>query len=256
MAEARRKLNGAFQHSRPGEHSAYGYRPHTNSAAGPRPPCRRRGTRRAPRIPRVVAQAPDVRALATVSPMDLKADESADARPGAIEPLDTLLARPLTEMTVDELMALNAELEARGIRIYNSVPWEVIGPLMAATGIYSKTFLETLAKHNADALIEAVTTRILKNGETIASACRHQDGMRPTSSSRADCPTKPGSRCSTWTSPPKRYAARPCGGTAASWPGEPRNRPRAPGITQSDIGDDRSRLPLPAARRGDSAPDA
>lgn len=100
--------------------------------------------------------------------MDVKSDESAGARPKAVEPLDTLLDRPLTEMSVDELMALKAELEARGIRIHNGIPWEVVAPLGAATAIYSKTFLETLAKHNAEALIKAAATRILKRGETIA----------------------------------------------------------------------------------------
>lgn len=51
---------------------------------------------------------------------------------------------------------------ARGIRIYNSIPWEVV-PLAAATAIYSKTFLETLAKHNAEALLDAVHARVGKN---------------------------------------------------------------------------------------------
>ena len=98
--------------------------------------------------------------------MDLKSDESADTRPEAVEPFDALPDRPLTEMSVDELMALKAEFAARGVRVHNSIPWEVVAPLMAATGIYSKTFLETLAKHNAEALLDAVHAR--KKGKTIA----------------------------------------------------------------------------------------
>jgi hypothetical protein len=107
---------------------------------------------------------------ATVALMDLKSDESADARLEAVELLDALLDRPLTEMSVDELMALKAAYAARGIRIYNSVPWEVVAPLVAATGIYTKAFLESLAKHNAEALLDAVHAWVSKNkkGETIA----------------------------------------------------------------------------------------
>jgi len=84
--------------------------------------------------------------------------------------LNALLERPFTELSLDELMALKDAYAARGIRIYNSVPWEVVAPLVAATGIYSKTFLETLAKHNAEALLDAVHARVIKNkkGKTIA----------------------------------------------------------------------------------------
>lgn len=78
------------------------------------------------------------------------------------------LARPFTLWSVDELMVLKAEYEARGIRIVNSVPWEALAPLLAGAAIYFKTFLETLAKHNAEALIDAVHTRVRKNGKTIA----------------------------------------------------------------------------------------
>ncbi len=47
-------------------------------------------------------------------------DEPASAQPTAVDPLAARLDRPLTEMTVDELMALKAEFEARGILVYNS----------------------------------------------------------------------------------------------------------------------------------------
>ena len=112
--------------------------------------------------------------------MDQLTDESADARREAVEPLDALLGRPLTEMSVDELMALKAAYAACGVRVYNSIPWEVVAPLVAATGIYSKTFLETLAKHNAEALIEAVTTRIRKNGKNRELLVGTQDGNAAT----------------------------------------------------------------------------
>jgi len=67
-------------------------------------------------------------------------------------------------MTVDELMALKADLDARGIGIYNSASPEQL--LLAAMAFsYSKAFLETLAKNNADGLTEAVRTRFRKNGK-------------------------------------------------------------------------------------------
>ena len=86
--------------------------------------------------------------------------------------LRALLDRPFTELTVDELMALKAGYEARGIRIVNRVPWEVVAPVLTGAAIYSKAFLETLAKQNAEALINAVRTRVRKDGKTIAFLVR------------------------------------------------------------------------------------
>ncbi len=56
----------------------------------------------------------------------------------------------LTELTVDELMALKAAYECARCSDLQQRSVEVVGPLMAAVGIYSKTFLETLAKHDAE----------------------------------------------------------------------------------------------------------
>ena len=86
--------------------------------------------------------------------------------------LRALLDRPLTELTVDELMALKDAYAARGIRICNSVPWEVVAPVLTGAAIYSKAFLETLAKHHADALNDALRARVRKDGKTIAFLVR------------------------------------------------------------------------------------
>jgi len=86
------------------------------------------------------------------------------AEPRTVDALDAMLARPLTELTADELMALKAEFEARGIRVYNRLDPELL-VLLAAGAIYSKAFLETLAKHNAETLMEAVRRRFRKNGK-------------------------------------------------------------------------------------------
>ena len=77
-----------------------------------------------------------------------------------------LLERPFTELSADELRTLKDACAARGFWIYNSVPWEVVAPLMAAATIYAKAFLETLGKHHADALNDAVRTRIRKRSKT------------------------------------------------------------------------------------------
>ena len=77
--------------------------------------------------------------------MDQVTDEPPDAGSQAIDPLDAILDRPFTEMTVDELMALKAELEARGIRIYNAAtPEQVILAFMA--GNFCSAFLQTLGQ--------------------------------------------------------------------------------------------------------------
>jgi hypothetical protein len=77
-------------------------------------------------------------------------------------------------------MTLKAGYEARGIRIYNSVPWEVVAPLLAAGAVYSKAFLETLAKHNADWLSDAVHNRIRKNGRARELLVGPQNGQAAT----------------------------------------------------------------------------
>jgi hypothetical protein len=94
--------------------------------------------------------------------------------------LNALLDRPLTQLTADELMALKDTYATRGIRIYNSVPWELVAALMAAATVYSKAFLETLAKHHADALNDAVRTRIRKNGKTRELLVGPEDGSAAT----------------------------------------------------------------------------
>jgi hypothetical protein len=105
-------------------------------------------------------------------------DEPADARQGNADL--PKLDRPLTELTVDELMALKDAYAARGIRIYNSVPWEIIAPLLTAVPIYSKAFLETLARHNAEWLINAVHDRIRKNGRVTELVVGPENGAAAT----------------------------------------------------------------------------
>jgi len=91
-------------------------------------------------------------------------DEAANAEPRAVDPL-AALDRPLTELTVDELMALKDEFEARGVRVYNSLTPEQLA-LLAAASIYSKAFLEAVAKRHADAVSDLVRKRFRKNGTT------------------------------------------------------------------------------------------
>lgn len=80
--------------------------------------------------------------------------------------LRTLVDRPFTELTVDELMAIKAAYAERGIRIYNGLtPTEVL--LVAAAASYVTAFTQTLAKHNAEALIKAVRTRFRRKGKIL-----------------------------------------------------------------------------------------
>jgi hypothetical protein len=82
------------------------------------------------------------------------------------EALRALLDRPLTELSVDELMALKDAHAERGIRIYNGLPpTEVL--LVAAAASYLTVFTQTLAKHNAEALVDAVRTRFRRKGKTL-----------------------------------------------------------------------------------------
>lgn len=73
-------------------------------------------------------------------------------------------------------MALKDAYAARGTPIFNSVPWEGVAPLMAAAAVYTKAFVETLAKHHANALDDAVRTRIRKDGKTRELLVGPEDG--------------------------------------------------------------------------------
>ena len=108
-------------------------------------------------------------------------DEPANAEPRAVDRLAAMLDRPLTELTVDELMALKEEFEARGVLVYNRF-WaspEMLA-LLAAASIYSKAFLETLAKHHADAVADLLRRSLHKNGTTTEAEIGLDDGSAAT----------------------------------------------------------------------------
>lgn len=106
-------------------------------------------------------------------------DEPANAEPRTVDPLAARLDRPLTELTVDELMALKDEFEARGVRVYNGLTPEQVA-LLAAASIYSKAFLEALAKRHADAVSDLLHTRFHKNGTTTEVQISVDGGESPT----------------------------------------------------------------------------
>jgi len=61
-----------------------------------------------------------------------------------------MLDRPLAELTVDEFMALKAEFESRGIRIYNSATSEQMVFVFMA-GNFSSAFIQALGLRAAGA---------------------------------------------------------------------------------------------------------
>jgi hypothetical protein len=72
----------------------------------------------------------------------------ADAGPKAVGPLADMLDRPLTELTVDELMVLKAEFESRGIWIYNGATSEQM-VLAFMVGNFSAAFIQALGQQAA-----------------------------------------------------------------------------------------------------------
>jgi hypothetical protein len=84
-------------------------------------------------------------------------------------------------------MEFMAEFEASGLRVCNSASPELL-MLLAGTAIYSKAFLETLAKHNAEGLIEAVRSRFRKNGKATELLVGLGDGQAATLVITSDTP--------------------------------------------------------------------
>ena len=107
-------------------------------------------------------------------------DESPGVTPDD-DALRGLLDRPLTELTPDELVALMGGYAAAGESLSHhdsSVALDLW--VLTGTAVYFKAFLETLAKHNAEALIDAVRTRIRKNGKTREALVGPEDGSAAT----------------------------------------------------------------------------
>jgi hypothetical protein len=75
-------------------------------------------------------------------------DERANAGQKAVEPLVDMLDRPFTELTVDEIMAIKAEFESRGIRIYNNATSEQM-LLAFIVGNFSLAFIQALGQRAA-----------------------------------------------------------------------------------------------------------
>jgi hypothetical protein len=121
-------------------------------------------------------------------------DEQTDAEPGTVGPLAAMLDRPLTEMTVDELMALKAELEARGVRVYNSATPEQI-VLAFALGNFSTAFIQALGQHAADGAArlpkrvgDLVRTRVRRMDKPEEARIGVDDGSAATIAITADTP--------------------------------------------------------------------
>lgn len=96
------------------------------------------------------------------------------------EALHALLDRPFTELTPEELAALKTAFEARHYRLYDNLAVDVIAPLMTVGAVYTKAFVETLAKHHADALSDAVRTRFRRKGKAREVLVGPDDGSAAT----------------------------------------------------------------------------
>jgi hypothetical protein len=85
--------------------------------------------------------------------MDVTTDESPDAEPLDDEAMNPLLERPLTELTVDELMALKAAYAACGVRIVNSASIEQM-ILAFLAGNLGAPFLQALSQRAANSVAD------------------------------------------------------------------------------------------------------
>ena len=94
-------------------------------------------------------------------------DEHTDAGPVTASPESAEPDEDRVQVAFERALAYASELEERGVKVYNSLwaspEWLA---LLGAAAIYSKAFLETLAKHHADAVDDHLRTRPRKNGTT------------------------------------------------------------------------------------------
>ena len=94
-------------------------------------------------------------------------DEQTDAGPATASPDSAEPDEDRVRVAFERALACASELEERGVKVYNSLwaspEWLA---LLGAAAIYSKAFLETLAKHHADAVDDHLRTRPRKNGAT------------------------------------------------------------------------------------------
>jgi hypothetical protein len=119
-------------------------------------------------------------------------NEQTDAEPSTVDPLAARLDRALTELSVDELMALKEEFAKRGVFVYNCCSISSFTPeswpFWAAAALYAKTFLETLAKRHADALEDLVEARVHRKGKPDEYRIGVDDGSAATIAITVDTP--------------------------------------------------------------------
>ena len=102
-----------------------------------------------------------------------------------------------------------------------SAPPPELVALSFLAGNFFTAFVQTLGQRAADGSVklpkrvsELLRTRVRKRGRADEFRIGVRDGSAATIAITADTPMRPGSPCSTSTSPTTLYAARHCGGTA------------------------------------------
>lgn len=137
-------------------------------------------------------------------------DEAANAEPRAVDPLADRLDRPLTELTVDELMAFKDEFAKRGVKFYNRASLEQM-MLAYLLGNFSTAFIQALGQRAADGaaklpkrMSDLVRTRVRRKGKPDESQIGVDDG-----SARAPKRTPPQRRQDSSLTRPTRLTLRP-----------------------------------------------
>ena len=121
-------------------------------------------------------------------------DEPANVEPRAVDPLAARLDRPLTELTVDELMELKDEFDKRGVRVQNHLSPEQLA-LGFALGNFSLAFIQALGKQAADGAVklpkrvsDLARKRVRRKGEPDEYRIGVRDGSAAMITITADLP--------------------------------------------------------------------
>ncbi len=123
-------------------------------------------------------------------------DERVDAEPESASPESVEPDEDLIQVAFDEILARQSELEERNVLVYDKFASDKLEflatpeqlALFAAVSVYSKAFVEALAKRHADGVANLVRKLVRRKGKPDETRIGVADGSAATIAITADTP--------------------------------------------------------------------